>query len=68
MLPFKIFDRARQALKTLCATHGRNRLKKLIFKHPFLGDIDGVATIAFVGYHEKRHFKQIREVLKKLQV
>lgn len=60
------FDRARQTLKALCATHGKDRLKKVVFKHPFLGDIDGVATVSFVGYHEQRHFKQIREVLKKL--
>jgi DinB family protein len=60
------FDRARQALKALCATHSKDRLKKVVFKHPFLGDIDGVATVSFVGYHEQRHYKQIREVLKKL--
>ena len=60
------FDRARQTLKSLCATHGRDRLKTIIFKHPFLGDIDGVAAVSFVGYHERRHLKQIREVLKKV--
>jgi hypothetical protein len=26
-----------------------------------------VATISFVGYHEQRHYKQIREVLRKIQ-
>ncbi len=60
-------DRARQSLKALCVYHGADRLRNLIFKHPFLGDIDGVATISFVGHHEHRHFKQIREVLKKLR-
>ena len=60
------FNRARNALKMLCATHGKDRFRSIIFKHPFLGDIDGVATISFVGYHERRHYKQIREVLKKL--
>jgi len=25
-----------------------------------------VATVSFVGYHEQRHYKQIREVLRKL--
>ena len=24
------------------------------------------ATVSFIGYHEKRHYKQIREVLRKL--
>jgi hypothetical protein len=60
------FDRTRTNLKTLCATHGHERFRKLVFKHPFLGEIDGVATVSFIGYHEKRHYKQIREVLRKL--
>ncbi|MDQ2973887.1 MAG: DinB family protein [Acidobacteriota bacterium] len=59
-------NRARNALKEMCATHGEDRLRRLVFKHLFLGDIDGVATISFAGYHEQRHYKQIREVLKKL--
>ncbi len=61
------FDRARESLKALCATHGTDRFRNVIFKHPFLGEIDGVATVSFVGYHEHRHYKQIREVLKKLK-
>jgi hypothetical protein len=61
------FNRARKSLKDLCATHDSYRFRQLIFKHPFLGDIDGVATISFVGYHERRHYKQIREVLRKLE-
>lgn len=60
------YNAARSKLKELCATHSRQRLKQVIFKHPFLGDIDGAATISFVGYHEIRHFKQIKEVLRKL--
>jgi hypothetical protein len=60
------FDRARNSLKALCATHGEERFRNLVFKHPFLGEIDGVATVSFVGYHEQRHFKQIHEVLQKL--
>ena len=60
------FNNARAALKQLCAVHGNDRFRQLIFKHPFLGEIDGVATISFIGYHERRHYKQIREVLRKL--
>ena len=60
------FDRIRSNLKTLCATHGEERFRHLVFKHPFLGEIDGVATVSFVGYHEQRHYKQIREVLRKI--
>ena len=57
---------ARTKLKAFCDSHDDDRLRTLIFKHPFLGEIDGVATISFVSYHEQRHFKQIREVLKKI--
>jgi DinB superfamily len=60
------FNATRARLKSLCAEHDRARLRQVIFKHPFLGPIDGTATISFVGYHELRHYKQIREVLKKL--
>lgn len=61
------YDAARSRLKELCSIHGRNRLKQVIFQHPFLGQIDGTATISFLGYHELRHYKQIREVIKKLE-
>jgi len=59
-------ERARTALKTLSATHGNDRFRNLIFKHPVLGNMDGVAAVSFVGYHHQRHYKQIREVLRKL--
>jgi hypothetical protein len=61
------YDRARASLKTLCANHGKDRLREVVFTHPFLGKIDGVATVSFLGYHEVRHYKQIREVLQKLR-
>ena len=60
------FARARGNLKALCEAHDVSRFRNLIFKHPFLGNINGVATISFIGYHERRHYKQIREVLKKI--
>ena len=61
------FERTRSSLKQLCSTHGSERFRNLVFKHPVLGEIDGVATVSFVGYHEQRHYKQIREVLRKLR-
>ena len=67
-LAIENFDRARNSLKTLCGAHGEDRFRNLVFKHPVLGEIDGVATISFVGYHEQRHYKQIREVLRKLKL
>ena len=60
------YDAARTRLKELCSTHGRDRLGQIVFKHPFLGEIDGTATISFIGYHERRHHKQILEVIKKV--
>lgn len=61
------FNRARGNLKALCEAHGKDKLSKAVFRHPFLGTISGVAAISFVSYHERRHHKQIREVLKKLK-
>lgn len=61
------FARTRSNLKALCAAHDSDRFRQLIFKHPFIGEIDGVATVSFIGYHELRHYKQIREVLRKLE-
>jgi len=60
------FNQTRDSLKTLCAAHSKERFRNLVFKHPALGEIDGVATVSFIGYHELRHYKQIREVLRKL--
>jgi len=65
-LAIEDFDRTRESLKALCASHGSDRFRNLVFKHPFLGEIDGVATVSFIGYHEQRHYKQVREVLRKL--
>jgi hypothetical protein len=60
------YNRARNDLKNLCTTQGEDRFRQIVFKHPFLGEIDGVAAVSFVGYHERRHYKQIHEVLRKL--
>lgn len=60
------YDTARNRLKELCATQGKEKLKQVVFNHPFLGKIDGAAAVSFVGYHELRHYKQIRELLSKL--
>lgn len=57
---------ARSDLKELCAAHGDRELRNVVFKHPFLGPINGVAAVSFVGHHENRHLKQIRETLQKL--
>lgn len=60
------YESVRRSLKEFSAAHGRERMKQLAMKHPFLGTFDGVTAIAFVGHHERRHFKQIKETLKKI--
>jgi hypothetical protein len=60
------YDEVRSRLKQFCADHGTPRLRKALFKHPFFGDLDGVAAVSMVAFHEQRHNKQIREIVKKL--
>ncbi|MBA3768080.1 MAG: DinB family protein [Acidobacteria bacterium] len=60
------YESVRRNLKEFSAVHGPERMKQLAMKHPFLGTFDGVTAIAFVGHHERRHFKQIKETLKKI--
>ena len=60
------FDQVRNGLKELCAEHGTQRFRNIVFKNFLIGEIDGVATVSFVGYHEQRHLQQIRDVLRKL--
>ena len=62
----RTYDQVRVDLKALCAEHGSDRLKGVRFKHPFLGDIDGMAAVSMLGFHEERHYKQIRDIIKKL--
>ena len=61
------YNRVRDALKSFGQEHGRKRLAQMVLKHPFLGDFNGVKAIAFVGYHEQRHYKQIQEIISELQ-
>lgn len=60
------YNRLRATFKAIGSEHGRKRLSQVVLKHPFLGDFNGVKAIAFVGYHEKRHYKQIREIIRQL--
>ena len=62
----KKYDRIRADTKAVCTREGRERLSGVCFKHPYLGDMDGAATVSMLAYHEQRHLKQIREILKKL--
>ncbi|HEX8494766.1 MAG TPA: DinB family protein [Pyrinomonadaceae bacterium] len=60
------YNRVRATIKALSREHGRKRLSQVVMKHPFLGAFSGVKAIAFVGYHEQRHYKQIQEIISQL--
>jgi hypothetical protein len=60
------YDRLREKTKRICNEAGHERLGQIRFKHPYFGDMDGAAAVSMVAFHEQRHLKQIREILKKL--
>jgi hypothetical protein len=60
------YNDVRDQLKQFCIKHGRKQLKQTSLRHPFFGDIDGVTAVSMVAFHELRHYKQIRGILKKL--
>lgn len=60
------YEQVRRTLKEFGATHGRERMQQLGIKHPFLGTFDGIGAISFVGHHETRHIKQIKETIRKI--
>lgn len=61
------FNGVRDELKSFGQEHGRARLEQMVFKHPVLGPLSGVGAISFVASHERRHFKQVREIIEKLE-
>jgi hypothetical protein len=63
---FGSYNDVRARLKLFCLEHGRRQLKQTSIRHPFFGDIDGVTAVSMLAFHEQRHYKQIREILKKL--
>ncbi len=62
----KKYDQQREKTKKICNEAGQERLGQIRFKHPYFGDMDGAAAVSMVAFHEQRHLKQIREILKKL--
>ena len=61
----KKFDTIRADTKDVCLNEGE-RLSGICFKHPYFGDMDGAAAVSMVAFHEQRHLKQIRQILKKV--
>ena len=62
----KKFDTIRADTKDVCLQEGRERLSRICFKHPYFGDMDGAAAVSMIAFHEQRHLKQIRQILKKV--
>lgn len=62
----KKYDAIRADTRDVCIKEGRERLSGVCFNHPYFGDMDGAATVSMIAFHEQRHLKQIREILKKL--
>jgi hypothetical protein len=60
------YHQLREKTKKICNEAGQARLGQIRFKHPYFGDMDGAAAVSMVAFHEQRHLKQIREILKKL--
>ncbi len=60
------YNQVRAALKEFSARHGDERLQQLGIKHPFFGTFDGISALRFIGHHELRHFRQIRDVMKRI--
>ena len=59
------FDAQRARTKEICTQEGQ-RLHEVCLKHPYFGDMDGAAAVSMVAFHEQRHLKQIRDIIKKL--
>ena len=59
------FDALRANTKEICLKEGE-RLSNVCLKHPYFGDMDGAAAVSMIAFHEQRHLKQIREIVKKL--
>lgn len=62
----KKYNALRADTKETCVKEGHERLSNICLKHPYFGDMDGAAAVSMIAFHEQRHLKQIREILKKL--
>jgi hypothetical protein len=60
------FELSRSELKQFALATGTRGLRHTSFRHPFLGTIDGIGALSFLHHHERRHLKQIKEILRKL--
>src|SRR5262249_12510410 len=60
------YNGVRARMKELALKNGKERLEQLVTTHPILGKYNGAHVVEFAYYHELRHSKQIKEILKKI--
>jgi len=58
------WDIARKALRKFMDSHEDATLKKLIYKHPFAGRLNGLQMMQFFKLHINHHKKQIERIKK----
>jgi hypothetical protein len=54
---------ARQGTLELTAKHADKNLADYRWPHPFFGMLNGYEWLRFLSYHERRHGKQIQEIV-----
>lgn len=61
-------ETSRRAFLKLMETVDEQDLKRKAFQHPVFGEMSLQQWLPFIGWHEKRHIEQIREVKEALQL
>ncbi|MEI4768106.1 DinB family protein [Psychrobacillus sp. FJAT-51614] len=54
---------SRMVLLTIYETTDKQVLKNKSLKHPIFGQLPLIQWLSFVGYHEKRHLKQLEKTI-----
>ena len=60
------YNDVRVKMKEMATTEGRARLEQIVAVHPILGKYNGAHLVSFAHYHELRHYKQIKEIIRKI--
>ena len=59
-----LYRESRSAFMTFCDDIGSPKLKEMTLNHPVFGLITGHQFASFVFYHERRHKKQLQDIVK----
>ncbi|MGB0034048.1 MAG: DinB family protein [Candidatus Acidiferrales bacterium] len=62
----RLAARRRETIEFIESTRGKN-MSAYRFPHPFIGSLNLYDWFRFLGYHELRHAKQLREIVEKFQ-